>query len=200
MTPVSSLGPRVLKGRFVQLEPYMPAHREDLRVAANDAALWRYMPVDGSGDGFDAWRKLTEADMASGSRIIFAVRRLAGGALVGSTSYLNIVPEHARAEIGWTWYAQTAQGGVVNPEVKLLLFANAFETSGYNRIELKTDAGNARSRSAILKLGAKEEGVFRGHMWMPRGYWRDTVYYSVLREEWPGVKAGLERRLRAFSS
>jgi RimJ/RimL family protein N-acetyltransferase len=198
MNPVSSLGPRVLKGRFVQLEPYTPVHREGLRSAANDAALWRYMPMDGSGEGFDEWRKLTEADMASGSRMIFAVRRLADGALVGSTSYLNIVPEHARAEIGWTWYAATAQGGAVNPEAKLLLFANAFETAGYHRIELKTDAGNAHSRAAILKLGAKEEGIFRGHMWMPRGYWRDTVYYSVLAGEWPEVKAGLESRLLKF--
>jgi RimJ/RimL family protein N-acetyltransferase len=196
MKPVSSLGPRVLKGRFIQLEPYMPTHEAGLRAAANDAELWRYMPVDASGKGFDDWRKLTEADMASGSRMIFAVRRLADGALVGSTTYLNIVPEHARAEIGWTWYAANAQGSAVNPEAKLLLFANAFETAGYHRIELKTDANNARSRAAILKLGAKEEGIFRGHMWMPRGYWRDTVYYSVLADEWPGVKAGLEARLK----
>ncbi len=198
MKPVSSLGPRVLKGRFIQLEPYTPAHEAGLREAANDAELWRYMPVDASGKGFNDWRKLTETDMASGSRMIFAVRRLTDNALVGSTTYLNIVPEHARAEIGWTWYAQSAQGGAVNPEAKLLLMTNAFETAGYHRIELKTDASNARSRAAILKLGAKEEGIFRGHMWMPRGYWRDTVYYSVLAEEWPGVKARLEARLKGF--
>ncbi len=199
MTPVKNFGPRVLKGRFVQLEPFSPTHYAGLRAVANDPALWRYMPVDGSGQGFENWRGMTATDMASGSRMVFAVRRLSDGALVGSTSYLNIVPEHARAEIGWTWYEAGAHGTAVNPEAKLLLFANAFEACGYHRIELKTDATNARSRAAILKLGAKEEGIFRGHMWMPRGYWRDTAYYSVLREEWPGVKAGLEARLKAYA-
>ena len=90
-----------------------------------------------------------------------------------------------------------AQGTRVNPEAKLLLMLNAFETSGYHRVELKTDSKNTRSRAAILRLGAKEEGILRGHMWMPAGYWRDTVYYSVLAEEWPAVKAGLEARIAA---
>jgi N-acetyltransferase len=199
MMPESSLGPRVLTGRFVQLEPLSQAHYAGLRAVANDPAIWHYMPISGAGDGFERWYKDAEKEMAGGGRLAFAVRRLADSALVGSTSYLNIVPEHARAEIGWTWYQAAAQGGAVNPEAKLLLFANAFDAAGYGRVELKTDSTNARSCAAIVKLGAREEGTLRRHMWMHRGYWRDTVYYSVLREEWPAVKAGLEARLRAFS-
>jgi RimJ/RimL family protein N-acetyltransferase len=196
MNPVKELG-RVLTGRFVQLEPLKPAHKEELRAAAADKSIWRYMPIDGAND-FDAWWKNASDEMTGGGRIPFALRRLADNRVLGSTSYMNIAPEHARAEIGWTWYAPEAQGGAVNPEAKLLLMANAFEVCGYHRIELKTDSTNARSRAAIVKLGAREEGIFRKHMWMPRGYWRDTVWYSVLADEWPGVKARLEARLKAF--
>ena len=89
-----------------------------------------------------------------------------------------------------------AQGTVINPDAKLLLLRNAFEEAGYNRVELKTDSRNKRSNAAIRKLGAKEEGILRGHMWMPKGYWRDTVTYSILKSEWPGVKEGLLSRLR----
>lgn len=196
MIPVKPLA-HILRGRFVQLKPITATHKDGLRAAANDPAIWRYMPIDGASD-FDAWWKVATTEMAGGGRIPFAVRDLAGNRLVGSTSYMNIVPEHARTEVGWTWYAPAAQGSAVNPEAKLLLFANAFEACGYHRIELKTDSTNARSRAAIRKLGAHEEGIFRGHMWMPRGYWRDTAWYSVLADEWPTVKARLEARLREF--
>ena len=200
MTPVRSLGPRVLTGRYIALEPLSDAHRNGLRAAADDPSIFRYMPLDGSGENFPIWWDESAHAHASGERMVFAVRRLADGVIVGSSSYGNIVPAHARVEIGWTWYAKAAQASAVNPEAKLLLMAYAFETAGYHRVELKTDSTNARSRAAILKLGASEEGTLRGHMWMPRGYWRDTVYYSVLADEWPGVRAGLEARLRAFSS
>lgn len=196
MTPVKDLA-RVLKGRFVQLEPIAPKHKDELRAAANDPAIWRYMPINGASD-FEAWWKNANDEMAGGGRIPFAVRRLTDNTMLGSTSYMNIVPAHARAEIGWTWYAPAAQGTVVNAEAKLLLLANAFEACGYHRIELKTDSTNARSRAAILKLGAREEGIFRGHMWMPHGYWRDTVWYSILADEWPAVKSRLEARLAAL--
>jgi RimJ/RimL family protein N-acetyltransferase len=104
------------------------------------------------------------------------------------------MPEHKRAEIGFTWYAQSAQGSEVNPAAKLLLFAHAF-ASGANRVELKCDARNTRSRAAILKLGATQEGILRHHMVMPDGHLRDTVYFSVLAQEWPQVRARLEARL-----
>jgi RimJ/RimL family protein N-acetyltransferase len=119
------------------------------------------------------------------------------GWLVGSSSYLNIVPADARLEIGFTWYTAEARGGAVNPEAKYLLLENAFAVH-YNRVEFKTDARNARSRAALVKLGAKEEGVLRGHMWMPKGYFRDSVYFSILASEWPEVRAGLQTRLNAL--
>jgi RimJ/RimL family protein N-acetyltransferase len=134
-----------------------------------------------------------------GLMLTFVVRRLSDDAIVGSTSYLNIVPSDARVEIGFTWYCPDAQGGPVNPECKYLLLQNAF-AAHYNRVEFKTDAKNAHSRAALRKLGATEEGVLRSHMWMPQGYFRDSVYFSVLAGEWPQLKAKLEARLTAFAN
>lgn len=186
-----------LTGRFVRLEPLAEAHREGLRAVANDPALWAFMPLAGSGAGFDLWFDTALKTHQSGAHIAFAVRRLADNALVGSTRFLEIVPDHKRAEIGWTWYAKVAQAGPVNPECKLLLMTHAFD-AGANRVELKTDARNARSRAAILKLGAKQEGIFRTHMVMPDGHLRDSVYFSIIRREWPHVRAGLAARLEAI--
>ena len=197
MTPVSSLGPRVLRGKFVVLEPLEERHQEALlAAAASDANIWRYIPVD-QEKGYAARLPATVKENEAGRMITFVVRRLSDDAVVGSTSYLNIVPSDARVEIGFTWYRPDAQGGPVNPECKYLLLQNAF-AAHYNRVEFKTDAKNAKSRGALTKLGAKEEGVLRGHMWMPQGYFRDSVYFSVLANEWPEVKAGLEARLAAF--
>jgi RimJ/RimL family protein N-acetyltransferase len=120
-----------------------------------------------------------------------------GGKIVGQSCYLNIRPRDAGVEIGSTWYMREAQGGFVNPAAKLLLLGHAF-ACGVERVELKTDALNDHSRAAILKLGAKFEGVHRRHMRRADGTLRDTAWYSVLREEWPAVKAGLEARVAAF--
>jgi RimJ/RimL family protein N-acetyltransferase len=197
MTPVTSLGPRLLRGRFVALEPLAERHHAALlAAAASDANIWRYIPVD-QQKGYAARLPDTVSANAKGAMITFAVRRLVDDAIIGSTSYLNIVPSDARVEIGFTWYVPGAQGGAVNPECKYLLLQNAF-AAHYNRVEFKTDARNARSRAALKKLGAKEEGVLRGHMWMPQGYFRDSIYFSVLAAEWPHVKSKLEARLSAF--
>ncbi len=195
--PVEPLGPWPLTGRFVALEPLEPRHPADLiRVADADAALWTYVPLELS-KGFAPKLSLFADEMAKGTQLTYAVRRLADGAIVGSTSYLAITPKDAKLEIGATWYAAEAQGTAVNPECKFLLLRNAFH-AGYNRVEFKTDARNARSRAAIKKLGAVEEGTLRGHMWMPQGYFRDSVYFSILAAEWPAVRAALEERLTAF--
>jgi RimJ/RimL family protein N-acetyltransferase len=197
MIPVAPLGPRTLAGRFVMLEPLAPAHDAALTAIAADPALWEHVPFDPTG-GFAAKLSDLHRAMAAGTQLVYVVRRLADGALVGSTSYMALAPEHARVEIGSTWYIAEAQGTAVNPEAKLLLLENAF-ACGYHRVELKTDARNARSRAAILKLGATEEGTLRSHMWMPQGRFRDTVYFSILAEEWPAARERLERRLSAFS-
>jgi RimJ/RimL family protein N-acetyltransferase len=154
------------------------------------------MPFD-TRDGFAGRLPWFAAENERGTMITYAVRRLADDRIVGSTSYLALAPEHARVEIGSTWYAPEAQGTAVNPEAKYLLLANAF-AKGWNRVEFKTDAKNARSRAALAKLGAKEDGILRGHMWMPQGYFRDSVYFSILASDWPEVKAGLDKRLTGF--
>jgi len=197
MRDVESLGPRTLTGRFIVLEPHAPAHRAGLIEAAADPEIWRYIPIDMS-KGFAGRLELIERENANGQMISFTVRRRSDNAVVGSTSYVALAPEHARVEIGMTWNRGDAQGGPVNPEAKYLLLGNAF-AAGYNRVEFKTDSKNARSRAALKKLGAKEEGTLRGHMWMPRGYFRDSVYFSILASEWPEVKASLEKRLAAFA-
>ena len=197
MKKVEPLGGRTLNGCFIALEPLEQRHHADLAEAGRDPVIWTYMPHDVSaGTGaFIAW--LAEEN-AQGRMITYAVRRLSDDVLVGSTSYLSIAPEHAKVEIGATWYQPSAQGTAVNPEAKYLLFANAF-AAYYNRVELKTDSKNARSRAAMKKMGATEEGTLRGHMWMPQGYFRDSVYFSILASEWPAVKAKFEARLATFA-
>lgn len=197
MTPVTSLGPRTLKGKFVTLEPLEERHHADLlKCAASDPEIFRYISVVPKY-GFAGRLPWIVEQNRTGHMITHAVRRHADDAIVGSTSYLAIQPMDARVEIGFTWYVPDAQGGPVNPECKYLLLANAF-AAHYNRVEFKTDAKNKRSQAALKKLGATEEGTLRGHMWMPQGYFRDSVYFSVLAAEWPDVKAALERRLSAF--
>lgn len=193
MNIVEPLGPRELRGRFVALEPLEERHHGGLIEAAADENIWRYIPFDVKA-GFAPRVAWFASEMAKGRAITFAVRRLSDNAIVGSTSYLNLSAPDARVEIGATWYVADAQGGVVNPEAKYLLLSNAFACN-YNRVEFKTDSKNARSRAALAKLGAKEEGTLRGHMWMPQGYYRDSVYFSILAAEWPQVKAALEKRL-----
>ena len=196
MRQVEMLGGRTLTGRFIALEPLEQRHFAGLAESGRDPSIWTYLPHDvtkGAG-AFILW---LADENAAGRMISYAVRRLGDGALVGSTSYLSIAPEHARVEIGATWYEPAAQASQVNPEAKYLLFGNAFGAN-YNRVELRTDAKNARSRAAMKKMGVIEEGALRGHFWMPQGYYRDSVYFSVLASEWPDVKAKFEARLAAF--
>ncbi|HEV2561891.1 MAG TPA: GNAT family protein [Rhizomicrobium sp.] len=198
MNIVASLGPRTLRGKFVALEPLEERHHAALIEAAADDNIWRHFPLD-LRQGYAARLPFFVQEMARGAQISYAVRRLADDAIVGSTSYLAIAPENARVEIGATWYVAGAQGSAINPEAKYLLLENAF-AANYNRVEFKTDSKNARSRAALRKLGATEEGTLRGHMWMPQGYYRDSTYFSILAAEWPGVKDTLEKRLAGFET
>ena len=129
--------------------------------------------------------------------LAFVVFHKPTGRYVGMTRYLNIEEAHKKLEIGSTWYEPSVWAGAVNPESKLLLMQHAFEALKFNRVEYKTDVRNARSRAAILKLGAKQEGIFRKHMIMADGHVRDSVYFSIIDDDWPAVKAGLEKRLAA---
>jgi RimJ/RimL family protein N-acetyltransferase len=131
----------------------------------------------------------------AGNALPFATIEQASGRAIGSTRFGNIVPEHKRVEIGWTWVAPEWQRTAINTEAKYLMMRYAFEQQHCNRVELKTHAQNVKSRTAILRIGAKEEGTLRSHMVMPDGSLRDTVYFSVIAPEWPEVKRGLEHKL-----
>lgn len=178
----------------VRLEPLEERHRAPLLAAAgDDPALFRHMPTIAVMGGYEGWFEGMLRDREAGRLIPFAVIE-PGGRAVGNTSFMDIRPYDRAVEIGGTWYAPAAQGTTINPAAKFLLLGHAF-ACGAERLVLKTDALNARSRAAILKLGATFEGIHRHHMRRADGSWRDTAWYSILREEWPDARAGLEARL-----
>lgn len=184
----------------MRLEPIGERHREPLRRAGADPDLWRFASVNQHGADFDAWMDDRLDASAKSADATFAVFDRKTSAYAGSSSYLAVVPEHRRLEIGWTWYAKAFWASALNPACKRLLLTHGFEGLDLNRIELKLDATNERSWKAVERLGAKFEGVHRAHMQMPDGRIRDTAYFSIVRAEWPGVKAGLDRRLAAFAA
>lgn len=192
--------PVLLENAFVRLEPVDEPHRQGLRTAAKgDTPLFDYMPMDLSADGFDRWFDWSRSVSDGRHELVFAVIRKSDGRIVGSTRYLNIDAANKRLEIGHTWYARDTWSSAVNPSCKFLLFEHGFEALAWNRVELKCDARNKRSRAAILKLGAKEEGTLRKHMVLRDGYVRDTIYFSVVADEWPSVRDVLRQRITQFS-
>jgi RimJ/RimL family protein N-acetyltransferase len=187
----------LLENPFVRLEPLDEPHREPLRAACEaDLEVWPALyPYSMAGEHFDPRFRQLRADATRGATIPFAV--LARGEVVGVTAFLAIDPINASVEIGGTYYRPDVRGGPVNPAAKRLLFAHAF-AAGARRVQLKVDAVNARSRAAVLKLGAVEEGTLRQDRVTWTGRVRDTVYFSVLAAEWPKVREGLDRRLEGF--
>ncbi len=185
-----------LDGRFVRLEPLEERHRAAIRPAAQHPEIFA-VTTSALGPLYDPYID-SALQRSDGEReLAFVVMLKAEGRPVGMTRYLNIEAAHRKLEIGSTWYEPAVWGGPVNPECKLLLMRHAFEVLGFHRVEYKTDARNARSRAAILKLGATQEGIFRKHMIMADGHVRDSVYFSIIDTDWPQVKAGLEKRLAA---
>jgi RimJ/RimL family protein N-acetyltransferase len=183
-----------LAGRFVRLEPIEERHRDDLlAAAAEDPVTFRYMGSDLSV-GASVWPAYL-ADAQRPDYVAWATVDAATGRAIGSTRFGDIAPEHGRVEIGWTWIAPSHQRSAVNTEVKLLQLGYAFDELGATRVALKTDGRNLRSQAAIARLGAQPEGTLRRHIRMPDGFIRDTVYFSILAEEWPAVKAHIEERL-----
>lgn len=185
-----------LDGTFVRLEPLEERHREFVRPAAQHPEIFT-VTTSALGPLYDPYIHSALKRSDGVHELAFVVWHKQQDRAVGMTRYLNIEEAHKRLEIGSTWYEPSVWAGVVNPECKLLLMRHAFETLCFHRVEYKTDARNVRSRAAILKLGATQEGIFRKHMIMPDGHVRDSVYFSIIDTEWPTVKAGLEKRLRA---
>jgi RimJ/RimL family protein N-acetyltransferase len=188
--------PVQLEGHGVRLEPLTPDHAAALRLAAADGRLWElwYTAVP-EPEQVGAYIETALAGQREGRMLPWAVRELAGGAIVGSTRYHDIVAEIDRVEIGYTWYARSWQRTHVNTTCKLLLLQHAFETLGCQVVGLRTDNFNFASQRAIEALGAKQDGVLRHHHARRDGTVRDSVMYSVLRAEWRDVKRNLELRL-----
>jgi N-acetyltransferase len=185
-----------LEGRWVRLEPLRIEHAEELFEVGSDPELWRLTTV--RIESVDDMRRYLQAALDEQSRGValpFATCERETGRAIGTTRYANIVPEHKRLEIGWTFVSPRWQRTPINTEAKYLMFRHAFEELGYNRVELKTNALNTKSRNAMLRVGCTEEGTLRRHMVNPDGTLRDTVYFSVVTEEWPQVKARLEEML-----
>jgi RimJ/RimL family protein N-acetyltransferase len=190
------VAPVLLEGVHVRLEPLSLDHHAGLcEVGMDDDLLQWTEAYDPTPAGLRAYIEAALRQQAEGTALPFAVVIRATGRPVGSTRYGNIDRAHRRVEIGWTWYARPWQRTAVNTETKYLLLRHAFETLGCIRVEFKTDALNQRSRRALLRIGAKEEGVFRHHMLLPSGRIRDTVYFSIIDDEWPAVQQHLEALL-----
>ncbi|KNB50381.1 GNAT family N-acetyltransferase [Streptomyces caatingaensis] len=184
-----------LTGRHIRLEPLVPSHTADLFAAGGgDEDVWRWTrhrtPRTEEEMGAIVARHLAEESL-----VPFAVVHRDTGRAVGVSCYAAASAEGEQVEIGGTWYGRAHWGSAVNPECKLLMLTHAFEELGMGRVVWKTDHLNERSRRAVARLGAVEEGTFRRHVRRPDGTWRDSVWFSMLRDEWPAAKSRLEQRI-----
>jgi RimJ/RimL family protein N-acetyltransferase len=188
--------PVILKGSRVRLEPLTLDHVTRLAEVALDPAIWQWTIARPTSETeLRAWAETALAGRDAGSEFPYVTIDVATGRPIGSSRYMNIVLEHRRLEIGWTWVAPAWQRTGANREAKLLMLRHAFDDLGCRRVEFKTDSLNEPSRTALLGIGATFEGIFRNHMVMPGGRMRHSAYYSVIDDEWPDVRAGLERSL-----
>jgi RimJ/RimL family protein N-acetyltransferase len=188
--------PVTLEGHGVRLEPLLREHHDELAAAAGDGELWRlWFTSVPSPEETHAYISAAHAGQDAGHMLPWAVRDVAGGVIVGSTRFHDIVPSIDRVEIGYTWYARRCQKTHVNTACKWLLLGHAFETLGCKVVGLRTDNFNFASQAAIEALGAKKDGLIRHHAARRDGTVRDTVMYSILAAEWRDVKRHLELRL-----
>lgn len=193
------IAPVVLENAWVKLEPFTTALEAEVRAALNvDPDSWAMMVGTAFGEHFDRFWASALRDMEAGTKLAFAIRRNADGTVVGTSSLYEINPQHRRCEVGATFYRPEARGGVVNPACKRLMLDHAF-ASGAVRVEILTDAINARSRAAIERLGARFEGVLGNHKITWTGRVRDTALYAILDRDWPLVRKTLDARLETFT-
>ena len=186
--------PVTLQGKYVRLEPMTETHVPGLAELGIGQPFWDFMVYGkiNSVEDMRNWVRDVLARAEKGTDLPFVAIHLESGRVAGATRYLNIMPNDRGLEIGGTWYGPEFQRTGVNTECKYLLFTHAFETLGCIRVQLKTDSRNERSQKAIERIGAVKEGILRNHMILPDGYYRHSVYYSVLDTEWPDVKKRLE--------
>jgi N-acetyltransferase len=202
-TPLKIVFPITLEGSVVRLEPIRREHAKlFFEIAKNDLEdIFRWFPyLMKTSDDVEKFVAKVFEEQERGESVAFATVERSSGRIIGSTRFMNIDRVNRRAEIGSTWIAPAWQRTAVNTEAKYLMLRHAFEVWGCFRVELKTDALNQKSRNAILRIGAKEEGTLRRHVLTWTGRVRDSVYFSILDSEWPEVKAKLEARLSGSSS
>ncbi|KDP85663.1 GNAT family N-acetyltransferase [Cupriavidus basilensis] len=191
--------PITLRGRHALLEPLRPEHEAEVQAAVADGELWKlwYTSVP-APDQVRAWLDTALQMREQQGAMPFVIREIRDGvpgAVVGATRYFNVDGTHRRLEIGHTWHAQRVQRSAVNTECKLMLLTHAFEQLACIAVEFRTHWMNHQSRTAIARLGAKQDGVLRNHQRMPDGSLRDTVVFSIIASEWPTVKRHLQYRL-----
>jgi RimJ/RimL family protein N-acetyltransferase len=188
--------PITLEGSYVRLEPLSASHQAALVKAAGDGDLWTLpYTIVPSKETIADYIEKTLASQALGLEQPFTIVDKQRDGIVGSTRYTQIKPAHRKLEIGYTWLARSAQRTAINTEAKYLLLRHAFESLDCIRVELLTDILNERSQAAILRLGAKQEGILRNHMIMPNGRYRDSVCFSIIESEWPNVRERLLAKL-----
>ncbi len=188
-----------LTGHFVRLEPMRREHIDGLTEVGLDPAIWEFTLAKVTDrDGMASYVESALGDQTKGTAVPFVTTLADSDKIVGSTRFGNIDAGNRKAEIGWTWVAPAWQRTPVNTEAKLLMLTHAFEEWKCIRVEFKTDATNLRSRNAILRLGATQEGILRRHMITDSGRFRDSVYFSILDTEWSKVKAGLLEKLGKY--
>jgi RimJ/RimL family protein N-acetyltransferase len=192
------LSPVVLEGQVVRLEPLGLHHLEALCAVGLEPSLWALTSIlVRTPDDMRRYVETALREQAAGTALPFATVERSSGTVVGSTRFANAVHDHRRVEIGWTWIAPRWQRTAVNTEAKCLMFRHAFEVMGCRRVELKTSAKNARSRAAMLRIGCTEEGTLRKHMVNADGSARDSVYFSMIDDEWSSAKQRLESMMQA---
>lgn len=186
----------MLEGQYVRLEPLTLAHHDALSEVGLDPELWRWIPFQvRTREEMLSYIRTALQWQADGTGLPFATVHRGENRVVGSTRYMNIDKPNRHVEIGSTWIAVPWQRTVVNTEAKYLMLRHAFEDLGCLRVELKTDFLNQKSRNAILRIGATQEGIFRNHVICADGRIRDSVWFSIIDKEWPRVKAALEATL-----
>ncbi len=189
--------PVELTNAWVRLEPLRPEHGPELFAIGQDEATWQHMPRPAFTDTVDAARWVSSMldGVLACTRVCYVIRRLTDDSVAGSTSLFDFRTPERALEIGYTWLAPAACRTEVNTATKLLLLTHCFETLACRRVQLKTDARNLTSQRAIERLGATREGTLRRHMVVHGNFQRDSVYYSILPEEWPAIQARLTQRL-----
>jgi len=195
------ISPVTLEGQYVVLSPLTLGHEETLTAAAGDGELWNTtVTIIPDAAGMKSYVEAALFGQSLGKELPFIIIRKSSGEVVGTTRFYDIDVHDRRAAIGYTWLAQSAQRTAINTETKLLLLTHAFEIWRCVRVELITDVLNEQSRAAILRLGAKQEGILRKHMILPSGRVRDSVVFSIIDDEWSGVKTALAAKLSSRRS